>query len=82
MPTRSEIMDLIVVELSAMRASLPTVVSEDLSFRQDLGLDSLAIVEFVARMELRFRVEIPDPEWKELVTLGLVASYIEGRLSS
>lgn len=81
MLVRSEIMNLLASELNAMSVSLPEVLYDELSFRQDLGLDSLALVEFVARLELAFRVEISDQEWKELATLGLVADYIDHRLS-
>ena len=74
-------MHLLTAELRAMEV-IPDVLHDELSFREDLGLDSLAIVELVARMELVFRVEISDQEWKELVTLGLVANYLEMRLGT
>jgi acyl carrier protein len=78
--SRTEILDLLGVELRLMGVALPETLHEGLSFRGDLGLDSLAIVEFVARMELAFRVEVADQEWRALETLGLVTYYIEKRL--
>jgi len=78
--SRLEIIKLMSTELRAMGISLPEVLNDDISFRQDLGLDSLVIIEFVARMELVSRVEVRDQDWKGLTTLGLVADYIEERL--
>jgi acyl carrier protein len=79
-PLRPEIMDLLSAELREMGVNLPDNLHDGLSFRQDLGLDSLAIAEFVARMELVFHVEISDLEWKELATIGLALDYVEKRL--
>ena len=80
MLSRSEIMDRVTAELRAMGVKLPEDIKDELSFRHDLDLDSLSVVEFVARMELAFRIEVPGQEWKDLTTLGLVADYIEARL--
>jgi len=77
---RDEIMNLLASELRAMDVKLPDILHDELSFRHDLGLDSLALAEFVARMEIVFHVQISDQEWKELATLGLALDYVEKRL--
>ena len=38
-------------------------------------LSSLDIVEFVARLEYRFRFVVPDDEWQQLATLDAIAAY-------
>ncbi len=80
--TRSQILDVFAGELRKMQAPLPEVVHEGLAFHDDLGLDSLSVVEFVARVEGIFRVEISDDELNELTTIGLAVDYVEKRLNA
>ncbi|MBK9369680.1 MAG: acyl carrier protein [Deltaproteobacteria bacterium] len=46
----------------------------------ELKVDSLSLAEFVARVEQRFRVAIPDEEWRALGSLNQVADWLEPRL--
>lgn len=50
------------------------------SFMDDLGADSLAIVELVLALEEKFDVKIPDDEVDGLQTVGHAVSYITQRL--
>jgi acyl carrier protein len=45
-------------------------VTQDASFIDDLGADSLDIVELVMAMEEEFEVEIPDEEAENIKTVG------------
>lgn len=47
------------------------------SFVDDLGVDSLSMVEIIYECEDRFGVEIPDEDAKNLKTVGDAVSYIE-----
>lgn len=47
------------------------------SFVDDLGVDSLSMVEIIYECEERFGVEIPDEDAKNLKTVGDAVSYIE-----
>lgn len=51
-------------------------VDSDKSFVDDLGADSLDIVELVMAMEDEFGFEIPDEEAESLRTVGDAVSYI------
>ena len=51
-------------------------ITLDSSFRQDLGADSLDIVELVMAMEEEFEVEIPDEEAENIKTVGDAINYI------
>ena len=53
-------------------------VTEDASFIDDLGADSLDIVELVMAMEEEFEVEIPDEEAENIKTVGDAINYIKG----
>ena len=46
-------------------------------FIEDLGADSLDIVELIMAREEEFGTEIPDEEAEKLQTVGDVAKYIE-----
>ncbi len=49
------------------------------SFTDDLGADSLAIVELVLAFEEKFDVKIPDDEVDNIKTVGDAVSYIKSR---
>ena len=75
--SRQDIMTLMVNELRDMDVRLPAEMRENLAFRTDLSMDSLAVAEFVARMEQLFRVQIADDAWRTLDCVGRVADYLE-----
>lgn len=52
-------------------------VQLDKSFVDDLGVDSLSMVEIIYECEDRFEVEIPDEDAKNLKTVGDAVAYIE-----
>jgi acyl carrier protein len=62
-------------ELRAVSESIPPDLPTDQELVADLGLDSLDVVEFVARLEYRFRFVVPDGEWQQLATLDAIAAY-------
>ncbi len=47
------------------------------SFTDDLGADSLAIVELVLALEEKFEVKIPDDEVDKIKTVGDAIAYIK-----
>jgi acyl carrier protein len=55
----------------------PDKVKTEASFIDDLGADSLDIVELVMAMEEEFDLEIPDEDAEKLRTVGDVAGYLE-----
>ena len=52
-------------------------VTEDASFIDDLGADSLDIVELVMAFEEEFGVEIPDDAAEKITTVSDAISYID-----
>jgi acyl carrier protein len=52
------------------------------SLRDDLGLDSMATIELLFRIEETFDLQIPDQDLQRLSTVGDVISYIEERVAS
>ncbi|CAI5716755.1 unnamed protein product [Hyaloperonospora brassicae] len=51
-------------------------VQEGAKFQEDLGLDSLDVVEVVMAMEEEFTIEIPDNESEKLLTPAQVIDYV------
>ena len=51
-------------------------VTEDASFIDDLGADSLDIVELVMALEEEFGISIPDEEAENIKTVGDAVNYI------
>ena len=54
-------------------------VKEDSKFVEDLGADSLDVVELVMALEEKFDIEIPDDEAEKIQTVKDVVAYIESK---
>ena len=52
-------------------------VTSDASFQDDLGADSLDIVELVMAFEEAFEIEIPDEDAEKITTVKDAIDYIE-----
>lgn len=57
-----------------------TSVTMEASFIDDLGADSLDIVELIMALEEEFDTEIPDAEAEKIVTVGDVVDYIKNNI--
>jgi acyl carrier protein len=55
----------------------PATVQLEKSFVDDLGVDSLSMVEIIYACEDKFAVSIPDDDSRGLRTIGDAVSYIE-----
>lgn len=60
----------------------PEQVSEDKKFQEDLGADSLDIVEFVMELESKWNISIPDEDAGKLLTVGDAVKYVDSKLAS
>lgn len=56
-------------------------VKPEKSFTDDLGADSLAIVELVLALEEEFGIKIPDDKVDEIKTVGDAVAYIKNNKS-
>jgi len=69
--------DIIEKELGVEREKL----TDDASFIDDLGADSLDIVELVMELEKEFNIDIPDEDAEKLRTVGDAIGYLNGKIS-
>ena len=68
-----KIRDLLAEQLDADAES----ITLDTNIADDLGADSLDVVELLMAIEDEFEVEIPDEEIENLKTVGAVVDYIQ-----
>ena len=54
-----------------------TEVTNEASFTNDLGADSLDTVELIMEFEKEFGISIPDDQAEKITTVGDAVSYIE-----
>lgn len=58
----------------------PESVTRDASFRDDLGADSLDLVELIMEFEDEFGGTISDEEAQQIETVGQAVDYVEQRM--
>ena len=67
-------------ELHAIRPrALPATWGDAARFRQDLGLDSLDLVELVARLEQATGLYVPDDDVARLSSVAATLAYVRER---
>ena len=74
----SKIKDIIEKELGVEREKL----TNDASFIEDLGADSLDIVELVMEFEKEFNIDIPDEDAEKLRTVGDAIAYLNNKVAA
>ena len=52
-------------------------ITENASFKEDMGVDSLDLFELVMALEEEYDLEIPTEDLEKLNTVGEVAAYIQ-----
>ena len=75
MEIAEKVKDIVSQQLDVDKAN----ISEGSQFIDDLGADSLAIVELVLAFEEQFEIDIPDEDTEKIRTVGDAIKYIETR---
>lgn len=74
----SRVKDIIITELGVDEDQ----VTDEASFMEDLGADSLDTVELVMAFEEEFGIDIPDSDAEQMRTVGDAARYIRENADS
>ena len=59
----------------------PDIITMDTNIADDLGADSLDVVDLLMSIEDEFDVEIPDEKIESLRTVGSVVDYIQENMN-
>lgn len=70
---QSKVVSIIVDKLGVEESE----VTNEASFTNDLGADSLDTVELIMEFEKEFNIAIPDDQAENIQTVGDAVSYIE-----
>ena len=76
MSTFEKVRDVIVEKLGVDAAK----ISEEASFIDDLGADSLDTVELIMQFEEVFDIEIPDEDAETITTVGKAVEYVDSKI--
>lgn len=79
---RSEIRNLVIANLASHLHVLEQKVSEEAELFEDLGADSLDVVELTLLFEEMFHVEISDDDLEQSQTVGQIIDLIEKKVST
>jgi acyl carrier protein len=77
-PIEARVREIIINELGVE----PEKVTDDASFVEDLGADSLDTVELVMAFEEEFGIDIPDEDAEQMRTVGDAISYLKSNAES
>ena len=58
----------------------PAKIGDDATFRDELNLDSLSLLEIGVEVDLAFRLQLPDERYKEIDSLPAMVGLVQTRL--
>ncbi|MCG8585937.1 MAG: acyl carrier protein [Pirellulales bacterium] len=56
-------------------------LKDDVSFREQLELDSMDFLDIVMELRKRYRIQIPEEEYTELASMSSTVAYLEPRMA-
>ncbi|MDP2302366.1 MAG: acyl carrier protein [Ignavibacteria bacterium] len=77
MDVQTKVKEIIMDKLGVEEAQ----VTPEASFTNDLGADSLDIVELVMGFESAFNISIPDEDAEKITTVGDAVKYLSEKLA-
>jgi acyl carrier protein len=67
----------VILMLARQLNKKPEIVTADKRIKEDLGADSLDIVDLIMNIEDAFGITVPDEAAETIKTVGELASYVE-----
>ena len=65
--------------LERVKEIIQEQLTEESSFKDDLGVDSLDLFELVMAFEEEYQIEIPSEDLEQLTTVGAVIEYMKSK---
>ena len=81
MAKTTEVSDKIIQALAEYLKRDAALIQPTHHLREDLGLDSMAGIEMLYRIEEVFNLQIPDQDLVGLTTVGQVIAYVQDRIA-
>jgi acyl carrier protein len=78
MDTEAKVKEIIIDKLGVEESQ----ITPEASFTNDLGADSLDIVELVMGFESAFQISIPDEDAEKISTVGAAVSYLNEKVGN
>ena len=75
---RTKVIEIVCEHLAVEKAK----VEDKTSFIEDIGADSLDIVELVMELEEEFDIQIPDDQAEKIKTVGEAVDYIDNAIKN
>ena len=79
--TREVLYEAVVNVIHKQRDETDLPVSPEMSLRDDLGVDSIALMEFVIALEDEFGIAIPDEDVDHLTNMTDLLTYLEKKVA-
>lgn len=79
--TKQEIYDKVVLVICSKTKIKDNLLSINTNFQNDLGLNSMRLVESIVEVEETFDVEIPDRRLSQIRTIGNLVDFINEKLN-
>jgi acyl carrier protein len=74
--TDTDVLSRLRTELASVRPDIAETAPADATLKHDLEIDSLDVLEYVARVEAAFGLVVPDEDWQAVATLDSLAAYV------
>lgn len=55
-------------------------LDDDRSFREQMELDSMDFLDIVMELRKRYRIQVPEEDYKELQSMNSTVAYLEPRM--
>lgn len=77
----SGLVNFLIKEIHRINPKVPKEISLTANL-QDLGLDSLDLIEWVATIEQKLQIKIPDKDIEKFISVENTAAYLKERMES
>ncbi|KGR72624.1 phosphopantetheine-binding protein [Streptococcus phocae subsp. salmonis] len=78
--TKEAILEKLILLMRQQKSNLDSQITEKTHLRDDLGVDSIELVEFVINVEDEFGIAIPDEDIDTMTSIGELVDYLVVRL--
>lgn len=79
--TKETIYETVVKVIRQQRHEDDLPVTPEMSLRDDLGVDSIELIEFVIALEDEFNINIPDEDVDQMVRMSDLLTYLDKKVN-